>query len=327
LPRQPGSARRMSAGYGTYGGRSYGPAEGHGYPADQLRPSSEHSILRSGGGPRPRPAKSRVNIWELIFVPWMFLALILICYLLAGANGETAAMWIVPVVMIGMCVAFIKWHYRLGNNAEVVLGLLCTTAVLIGLVVGVYAAVKSLSEFRRLSMGASYFNVLASEPAAGRMDGTTFMFENGTGVDQSRAFGYTDIYSSSATMYCVAPVSPLSGDRLSKISFWVAGTNCCESRGSFSCGEATTAGASGALVQPQAMQDSEGFRLAITGAESAYNLQPSESRLLVAWSSDPIAYRDSLWSTTVTLFLIFGGVYLLISVMIGFSLMPVIMLK
>jgi len=314
----------MSAGYGTYGGRSYGPAEGAGYPADQPGISSEHSILRSGGGPRPPPRKSRVNIWELIFVPWMFLALILVCYLLAGSHGEIAAMWIVPIVMIGLSMAFINWHYRLGNNAEVVLGLLCATAVLIGLVVGVYAAVKTLSEFRRLSLGASYFNVLASEPAAGRSDGATFMFVNGTSVDQSRAFGYTDIYSSSATMYCVAPVGD---EKLSKISFWAAGINCCESRGNFYCGEATKAGASGALMQPQAMQSSEGFRLAVKGAESAYNLNESPSHLLLAWSSDPIAYRDTLWSSTVTLFLIFGGVYLVISVMIGLSLMPVIMLK
>jgi hypothetical protein len=256
----------------------------------------------------------------------MFLALILVCFLLAGSHGEIAAMWIVPIVMIGLSLAFINHHYRLGNNAEVVLGLLCTTAVLIGLVVGVYAAVKTLSEFHRLSMGASYFNVLPSEPAAGRADGATFVFVNGTSVDQSRAFGYTDIYSSSATMYCVAPVSQVGVDNTSRISFWAAGTNCCESRGSFWCGEATKAGAFGALMQTKAVQNSEGFRLAITGAESAYGLS-SPSRLLLAWSSDPIAYRDSLWSSTVTLFLVFGGVYLVISMMIGFSLMPVIMMK
>lgn len=313
----------MSAGYGTYGGRSYGPAEG----ADQPRVSSEHSILRSGGGPRARPAKSKVNICELILVPWMFLLLILVCYLLAGSHGEVAAMWIVPIVMIGLSLAFINWHYKLGNNAEVVLGLLCITAVLIGLVVGVYATVKSLSEYRRLSMGASYFNVLASEPAAGHADGATFVFESGTSVDQSRAFGYTDIYSSSATMYCVAPIAQREGDKLSTVSFWAAGTNCCESRGSFHCGEATTAGASGALMQPRAVQNSEGFRSAVAGASSAHNLRDAPSYLLLAWSSDPVAYRDSLWSSTVTLFLIFGGVYLAISAMIGFSLMPVIMLK
>ncbi|CAK0788249.1 unnamed protein product, partial [Prorocentrum cordatum] len=211
-----------------------------------------------------------VNIWELILVPWTCLLLILVCYLLAGSHGQVAAMWLVPTVMIGLSVAFINWHYKLGNNAEVVLGLLCITAVLIGLVVGVYAAVKTLSEYRRLSMGASYFNVLASEPAAGRVDGATFMFVNGTAVDQSRAFGYTDIYSSSATMYCVAPVVSQDGGKLSTISFWVAGTDCCEARGNFYCGEATIAGASGALMQPQAMQNSEGFRHAITGANSAY---------------------------------------------------------
>lgn len=255
----------------------------------------------------------------------MFLALILICFLLAGSHGETLAMWFVPIVMIGLSLLFINHHYKLGNNAEVVLGLLCTTAVLIGTVMGVYAAVKTLSEYRRLSEGASYFNVLPAEPAAGRMDGATFVFVNGTSVDQSRAFGYTDIYSSSATMYCVAPVSQNGTTRLS-ISFWAAGTNCCESRGSFWCGEATTDGATGALMQPKAVQQSERFSRAISGAESAYGLS-SPSHALVSWSSDPIAYRDSLWTSTVTLFVVFGGVYLVISMMIGFSLMPVIMMK
>lgn len=315
----------MSAGYGTYGGRSYAPAEGGGY-AEQPRISSEHSILRSGGAAvRGRPTKARVNIWELIFVPWMFLALVLVCYLLAGAAGKVAVLWIVPAVLIVLSMIFIHLNYKQGNNAEVVLGLLCITAVLIGLVVGVYATAKSLSEYRRLSLGASYFNVLPTEPAAGHTDGTTFVFTNNSFVDQDRAFGYTDIYSSAATMYCVAPIT--DGTNMKKVQFWAAGTNCCESRGGFHCGEAANAKAHGALMMPQSFQSSDGFRLAVRGAESAFSLQTAEHYVLLTWTSDPIAYRASLWSSTVALFMIFSGVYFAISGMIGCSLMPVIMMK
>merc|ERR1719510_1259202 len=100
----------------------------------------------------------------MILVPWALLILLLLCYLIGGAHGKTAMLWIMPIVLIGLSVLFVKHNYKQGNSSEVVLGVLCTAAILIGLIVGVYSVVKSLNEFYRLSQGASYGNVLPQEP-------------------------------------------------------------------------------------------------------------------------------------------------------------------
>jgi len=318
-----------SGSYGTYAGRSLHETQaGRTSQATDFAGSTrtgaeaapEHSILRSGG--LKGRVRSRVNIWELVLVPWAFLVLILLCYLLGGAHGKPIVLWVIPIVLVALAGAFIRYHYQQGNNAEVVLGILCITAVCIGLVVGVYSVVRSLREFHRLSQGASYFNVLPSEPALSKNDATTLVFTNTSEVDPSRALGFVDAHMTVATTYCVAPVS--NGDEGNRIQFWAAGINCCERRGNFQCGAATVANAHGAIVHPEALQEAEGFRLAVSAAEAAYGLTSGEQYLLLDWNKDPVGYRDGLWSNTLTLFLIFGAVYLVISVMIGCALMPVV---
>mmetsp|Transcript_138503 Transcript_138503/g.430706 ORF Transcript_138503/g.430706 Transcript_138503/m.430706 type:complete len:323 (+) Transcript_138503:110-1078(+) len=314
-----------SGNYGSLNGRS---AQGNSFCGDQCRPAAaepppepEHSILRSGNlkGGRPR---SRVNVWELVLVPWAFLVLILFCYLLGGAHGKPVVLWVIPVILIALSSIFVRHHYRLGNNAEVVLGVLCVTAVMIGLVVGSYSVVRSLSEYYRLSQGASYFNVLPSEPALGKRDATTLVFTNTTAVDPSRTLGYVDVHTTGSTTYCVAPIS--NGDEGTRIQYWAAGTDCCERRGNFQCGAATNPDARGAVVWTEATQKSEGFKQAIEAAEAAYFLTSGDEYLLVEWHKDPVGFRDGLWNSTVMLFTIFGGVYLLISSMVGCALMPVV---
>jgi len=328
-----------SASYGTYGGRSFsvpsrgeGSAQayygGDGLPAEGLESPGgaeqpEHSILRSGGFPRGR-SRSRISVWELILVPWALLDLILICYLLGGAHGKTTVLWLIPVVLITLSAAFLRHHYKAGNNSEVVLGVLCLTAILIALVVGLYSVFRSLNEFYRLSQGASYFNVLPSEPAAGKMDATTLDFTDTTRVDTQRTFGFVDAQMTMAMTYCVAPVSNGEETGRTRVQFWAAGIDCCESRGNFQCGEANNALAHGGIALPKDLAEARGFQMAVSGAKSAYGLLAADKLVLLKWSKSPVTYRDSLYSSTVTLYLIFGGVYLVISSMIGCALMPVI---
>mmetsp|Transcript_72157 Transcript_72157/g.167220 ORF Transcript_72157/g.167220 Transcript_72157/m.167220 type:complete len:318 (-) Transcript_72157:97-1050(-) len=280
----------------------------------------EHSILRSGG--LKGRVRSRVNIWELVLVPWAFLVVILFCYLLGGAHGKPAVLWVIPIVLIGLSVLFIRYHYKHGNNAEVVLGVLCITAVVIGLVVSIYSTLRSLREYHRLSQGASYFNVLPSEAAVGKSDATTLQFTNSTQVDPSRALGFVDARAAITTTYCVAPAS--NGDEGNRIQYWAAGMNCCERRGNFQCGAAADPLAHGALVLPETTQRMDGFKSAVTAAEAAYGLTSGDNYLLVEWHANPVAYRENLFHSTATLFLIFGTAYLVICAMIGCALMPVV---
>eukprot|EP00443_Scrippsiella_acuminata_P132173 CAMPEP_0115703070 /NCGR_PEP_ID=MMETSP0272-20121206/68891_1 /TAXON_ID=71861 /ORGANISM="Scrippsiella trochoidea, Strain CCMP3099" /LENGTH=325 /DNA_ID=CAMNT_0003143887 /DNA_START=111 /DNA_END=1090 /DNA_ORIENTATION=- len=320
-----------SGGFGSMQGSAYGsgapppppppaaarlgaapPSYVQGPQPDRL--PSEHSLLRSGG--TNGYPKGSVNIWELIIVPWLFLALILA--LQGGANGYYVTLVTIPVVLLFLNGWFLRFHYTRGNNPEVVLGILVLTAIVISLSVGVYSVAKSLVEYHRLSQGASYFNVLPSESAAGKIDATTLAFTNASLVDGTRAFGFTDAHAT-IPVIIVLPPSPMasSSSKGSSIGLrvWIAARHAATSPATARTPMMHTAGLT---------QNLAGFRSAILGAQGEYGVTAGDHYLLLKWVSNPVAYRDSLWKNTATLFLIFGGVYLVISSMIGCALIPVI---
>jgi hypothetical protein len=264
-------------------------------------------------------------MWELVFIPWVLLVLILGCFFLGGASGQPIALGFMSLVLLVLSGAFIRWHYKRGNNAEVVLGLLCFAAIVTGLFVGLYAVFRYLEEYHRLSQGASYFNVFPTELAAGKSDATTISFTSDTAVDQNTTYGYYDVRS--LDTYCVAPVSDgiKFGDGI--IQYWAAGVNCCDARGNFRCGAASDRQAHGAFVLPTEWKDHPGYSAAVKGAEAAYGVKSGSKYLLVQWAQDPVAYRNRLWTSAGMLFTIFGSVYLLISLMIGCALLPALMPK
>jgi len=286
---------------------------------EQQYPPSDHSIVRSGGG-TPR---TKVNLYELIFVPWLLLVIILVCYMQAGAYGYHAVLLLIPTILVVLNVWFLIYHYKKQDNPEVVLGILSLTAVVISLGVGCLGVYGCLFEFHTLSQGASYFNVLSSEPAAGKSDATALGFTNFTKVDLNRVFGWTDISQQGGSTYCVAPVS--SGKPFeNRIQYWAAGVDCCEARANFACYDATIPGTHAALVfGKDDAASSYGLRQAVAGAQALYGVTADPSYLLLKWHKDPVGYRNSLFQQTLTLFFVFGGVYLVISSMIGFALMPV----
>lgn len=283
-----------------------------------LPQSRERSILRSG--PLGKP-KGYINIWEMILLPWLCLVLVLTCFLLAGSSDQIAIMFFVPLVLLGLSGAFTYSRYQQGRNGEVVLGLLCIVAIILGVAVGGYAHATILAEYWRLGRGASYANVLPTELAAGKNDATTLEFTEGTRVDTVKTYGFVDGRSNSGTIYCVAPIS--TGDPAeTRIQFWAAGTECCFPRENFDCGEVSDAEARGAVVWPKSYSEKAGFQNAIQGAEKTYNVQAGDDYLLVKWVKDPVDWRNSLWNHTMVLFWVFSGVYLLLSAMIGCALFP-----
>lgn len=278
----------------------------------------ERSILRSG--PLGK-SKGVINIWEMIFCPWVCLVLTLTIFLFAGSQGNENAIWFLPTILFGLASVFTYQRYKAGRNAEVVLGVLCLVAIVLAVCVGVYARVTNINEYWRLGRGASYANVLPTELAGSKNDATTLEFTDSTRVDTVKTFGYLDGRSTSGTVYCVAPIS--SGDPSeTRIQFWAAGTDCCYSRDDFHCGDATSTDSHGAVVWPKSYAHRAGFVNAIEGAEKAYNVQAGDEYILVKWVKDPIDYRNSLWNHTMMLFWVFSGVYLLLSAMIGCALFP-----
>ncbi|CAE7369623.1 unnamed protein product [Symbiodinium sp. KB8] len=306
----------------------YGTIPGIGYPQESGRPpSTDKSLFRRGvEDPAPEEVSNQVNMLELVFLPWFLLVLVLSCYLIAGANGQHGVLWLMPLVLIALSAAYIRYNYRQGNTDEVVLGSLSLTGVIIAAVVGLFCNINMLQELHRVNQGASYFNVLASESATSKLDATSLVFTNTTRLSTAEYFGFTDASTPAATIYCVAPVKTADSD-FKRIQFWAAGLNCCGGQEPFKCGDAQNPQAHGGLLLPERDQGGSNrkfFEKAIQGAVDKYGLEAGNNYLLLNWMQDPIQYRDNLWKSSWKLFAVFGGVYLIISIMVGFVILPIL---
>eukprot|EP00929_Paragymnodinium_shiwhaense_P100613 TRINITY_DN63080_c0_g1_i1.p1 TRINITY_DN63080_c0_g1~~TRINITY_DN63080_c0_g1_i1.p1 ORF type:complete len:337 (+),score=54.12 TRINITY_DN63080_c0_g1_i1:135-1145(+) len=263
-------------------------------------------------------------VWELIFVPWLVLVILLTLMLYAGKNSLITLV-AVPLLVGGVSAAFVRRQWRERHTPEVMLGMLVLVATLAATIIGTYANTTSLLEYYRITKGASYFNILPEDRAAGRSDATTLVFGSGVTIDDSQTYGFVDGHSSSRDTYCVAPVSMGNAGDI-RVQYWAAGKNCCEPRGDFHCGgdaddERTV---TGAIVMPAAVRSNPLFDAAVKGAQATYGLQAGDDYLLVKWTNDPIKYTTGLFSRTRNLFLVFGLVYLVISFMLGFILIQVV---
>jgi len=334
----------MQQGYGTYGsipasgfdvpppthmsGKPYpmNPTLPPSLPVDQVngsRPPSDKSLLRVGSGSWGR---TRVNIWELILVPWLLQILVLACFLQAGAVGATGALVCIPLAILTLNAWFLRHHYKAGDTSEVVLGVLCMVAILISLVVASWGVSGALSEYRRLNQGALYFGVQPSDAAAGKSDAALVQFTNSTRVDLARAFGFTDTRTAFGHTYCVAPI--MDGDLFqTRVEYWAAGIDCCEARGNFDCFNVQSSKSHGGLSMDLSSKETQGFQEAVQGAQAMYRLTTSPRYLLLEWVKDPVAHRDGLWNRTAVLFSVFAGVYLVISSMVSFAVYPAITSK
>lgn len=283
------------------------------------KPEMQRSLLR-GNGFSPA-VKNFFTLTEVALIPWSMQALILMCFLVGGAHGHTKVLWVIPVVLFALSFFFFRYHYRRRNSGEVALAILCIIAITIGTGVGVFAELKWLREYHRLSQGASYFNVLSSEPAAGKLDATTLVFTDSTLVDTERTYGYLDSNMGAQTLYCVAPISSAEDDA-SRIQYWAAGIGCCGMRSGFTCGATNNPFAHGAIVYNQETNSLPGFKAAVRGAESLYGITAGDYFLMVNWTADPIGFRNSRWNNTQLMFLIVSGVYLFICIMVAVVLHP-----
>lgn len=323
-----------------------------------------HTIFqRSVGAKSGLLTQTRVTMFELIFLPWLLLAVVLACYLIAGSQGEVNVLWAVPIVLVILCVFFTRWHARARNTGDVALGVLCIIAIVISTGVGVYAEVANLAEYARLNNGYSYFNVLPNEPALGKNDATVVEFLNNTFVSTTQSFGHIDTSSELLKHYCVAPIlssdmnitggsgqntagnaqstsggsssnstgtsgnssntSQSSTSGSNQIQYFAAGIDCCGLTGGFNCFPPPS-GAHGGIVLPTAMHNHASYQAAIAGLEATYGVQAAPGAILLHWVSNPGNYKQRYWNNTWALFCIFAAVYAVISAMMGIMLTPLL---
>lgn len=260
--------------------------------------------------------KTQLLVWELILVPWTIMAIVLVCFLYAGKSSPWALVAI-PIVLGSADAVWVSNRYRLNHTPEVMLGILVFKGILAATTVGGYANGSALLEYYRITKGASYFNVLPEDLAAGKSDATTLVFAPGARIDDAMTYGYVDGYSASRDVYCVAPVSLGDSAAGTRVQYWAAGMNCCEPRSHFNCGKASNDTVTGAIVLPESYRSNPLYAAAVQGAQATYGVQAGDDYLLISWTDDPISYTEALFSRTRTLFCVFALVYLLVSCIVG----------
>mmetsp|Transcript_72345 Transcript_72345/g.125432 ORF Transcript_72345/g.125432 Transcript_72345/m.125432 type:complete len:349 (+) Transcript_72345:137-1183(+) len=287
-----------------------GPGSTAGMPAGA---TGSHSMLRSGpltqlgAGPK---------LYEFILLPWACAVVILLLILLSEGCSKTMV-FLPSMIIMGVCIAYGYKRYKQRRLPEVGVAGLCAISCLAAFIIGMIIYVHFLKKYCGMKGGASYFNVLPSESPMAHADMTSMVFATGTSADSSRTYGYVDGNSATGTIYCVAPMSNEYTAQEAGVSYFAAGTNCCNARSNFQCGEAGS-NARGALMLAQEDDAPEGFKKAVEGAQYAYNLLPMNGYLLVRVVRDPVAVFNGYWKNSVKLVLVYLGVYLLISCMIGY---------
>lgn len=286
-----------------------------------------------------------------IFDPWLCIIIILVDYFFAGIRGKYIALWIVPLFMIIFSFACLYLAIKDMENRnrhtsametemqnpsssplpstrgtehragmpQAVLCALRIFAILIALIVGIYGEARYLREYHRLSKGASYHNVVPTEPAAGKFDATSIIFAGGSMINPDQIYGFIDKYSK--TVFCLAPiVGPENITGPQKIHYWATGINCCEPRQHFHCGQVTDDKATGAVRLTKVDRYDYRFIKAVRAAEKEYGLQRNDMYLLLDVVEDPVGYRKSLYNKTGILYIIFGGAYFMVLLLLGLGL-------
>lgn len=254
-------------------------------------------------------------MFEFIFLPWIACVIILACVLLT-AGKSLFAVWAPFAIISVVAVIFTMRSYRLRKQADAMLGVLVLIACFAAFIVGLITYLSFLKEYGRMGRGASYSNVLPSEAAQGKNDATSIMFTSDSAVDTSRSYGFVNGRTSNGGMFCVAPVANQYTSSEHIVQYWASGTDCCGSRGSFSCGPGPNA--HGATVWGRESTASQQWKDAVSGAEAVHNLQSGKDYLLLHMTDNPEDDYHNRWDSSVKLVLLFGAVYLLISCIFGY---------
>lgn len=138
-------------------------------------------------------------------------------------------------------------------------------------------------------------------------DAGVLNFATGTSIDIAASAGYKRWIQ----QYCAAPVVSTGDPASAPVGFWAVGTDCCNSRGEFTCDAAGEAGAnSGMPVRPQNGDERiEGFNKAIKMSAAANNLEVAKEIVFVMWAKNPHSVGKAAWwaATSVFFALIFVG--------------------
>lgn len=294
----------------TFGNRPWATTQSGG-----RLPSSKRDVQSRRHGSYVDMPVGRVS---LILYPWLCFILVVGTFFIF--HGFMSNFVLIVPLFLAICAVGHMWEYsrpdgKVGHG-QVSLGSLCLAGCVGGFLMGSHIRSGWMNDYWRLGRGASYINVLASEPARGHLDATMLSFAEGTRIDLSRSFGYME-GGGYGTVYCAAPILDTTALTGQRVEYWAVGTNCCAARGQFQCDDATSDQAHGGVVLPVSSQDQEGLRQAIEGAERQYDLVSSRGYALVRWVNDPSRWRYNLRRVGLAWTFSSIGAFLVLSLVMG----------
>ncbi|CAD7928706.1 unnamed protein product [Amoebophrya sp. A120] len=234
------------------------------------------------------------------------------------------------LVFVGTFIFWVHCSYALGFAATLVLGFalvvfnvqivvsnlnairlyvlhvstLSLPATLFGGLVGLLLAQGYFYSYAAFGDRMQYLKMKADHPATGVQDAAGITFENDVAPDLSMVVGL----KAHGEVYCVAPVLKKGTDPTSAppIQFWAVGTNCCEYRYKFQCGQLGPDAHAGLVrhdfsnevLQILPMNSADRFyRKAVDVATSLYPVSSnSTSAVLVEWTKDASDNSGIWWA-------------------------------
>lgn len=184
------------------------------------------------------------------------------------------------------------------------LGFMALQAAAVALVAGFFLFFQYLCYYWKYEEMRTYTNVGAAQYSSGFRDASMILFTEDTRLDPMRAVGYQSRWDGS--LYCVAPIVDKTMSTANEVSYYAIGTDCCSTRAEFHCGDAEDFSTRSGLVVLEPDDVVRPFmRWAVRGAaypryqnaiqlqEANYFTKAAKKPMLVLWSRDPIALKDS----------------------------------
>jgi len=270
------------------------------------------------GQPEPMRKKkvssAAAGLAVLATLPWLMFSLV--TCLFGFVYGEFAPMvWALVVCCLGLSILLSGLYFISKRVAHLVLGVFCLVGCSSGVLFGLFVDGEYMQEHGRLQHGAKYHNVQPAEPAPAHADAVVLSFSVGSAIDTMHAVGF----KKSDDTYCAAPI--LDGTEAdSEVQYWAVGVNCCLERGDFECDDAKQPNAHGGIVLSEDHEDMEHFKEAVRQVEEAHGLAAPKGALFLRWVVDPNKIGNALWSSGVTAIALGAFFYLLVSIVVAFTL-------
>lgn len=280
------------------------------YDAEPDLSAMSAPLLKQPKQPRGRKA---ADVLMLTILPWSVFTLTV--GLLTFCLQDFAPVVYVVVIATGMlALSLLALGTASGRPSDGTLGFLTLVAVGVGVLIGHRADSSYMNEFWKLDADAEYHQVSPAAAGALYFDAGLLEFLPEAHVDLKKSLGMRHL----GKLYCVAPVVGKGLPATSVPQFWAVGEDCCETRGSFQCGDLALASAHFGV----AVADETGnFEKAAKMALSVYKLgMPTSPPLFVRWTSDAKAYKNALWTGAERFALTASCLHLVGSLLVGMLL-------